>query len=365
MRLRASIMWLAAVVAAMFAVTKAYAQNSLSPLVFDSYEWEFGSLREVDGEVTHIFRFTNTGDVPVVVERVRVDCGCTAADYSREPVMPGGEGQVEVRFDPARLSGAFSKKITVYSGGGSNRNLLTVSGYVVSRPRSVEEDYPFVVGSGVRMQAMYAAFGYVENGQAKSVAVGVANASDRPVRFGLKPAAGTAIVKIAAPETLAAGEQALVTLTYDLTGRGPLYGLLVEKLYVTVDGTVAELPFTVNAIAVDDFSNVGLAEAPRCSVSPVTRDFGEVCGGERLETVVEIRNTGSAPLIVRSVSLRHGTECGLEAGTEVESGATLSVPVSFTVPGDAAGAVSGGMTFVVNDPMRPLREVRITADAVY
>lgn len=338
------------------------AQNTTSALVFDTYEWDFGTLREVDGKVSHRFTFTNTGTEPAVVTRIRVDCGCTAVDYSREPVLPGGQGMVDVVFDPERYSGRFSKSVTVYSSGG-NRNLLTVKGSVIGRPRTVEEDYPFEVAGGVRAEAMHAAFGYVENGAAKSVAVGMANTSDHTVALAVTPVYGSGKLRIAAPERLAPGEKGLVTFTYDLTEGGEAYGLLTDRVLVSVDGEQAGLPFTANAIAVDDFSGMDAARAARCEVSPMNRDFGDVQPGSVLEVEVVLSNVGQSDLIIRSVSLRRDTSCPLEPGTVIAPGAALSVPVTLTVSEEAYGRVAGGMSFVVNDPMRPFREVRLGAEA--
>ena len=43
----------------------------------------------------------------------------------------------------------------------------------------------------------------------------------------------------------------------------------------------------------------------------------------------------------------------------------MKVPVTFAVPERAMGSVSGGIHFVVNDPVRPFREVRMEAEAMY
>ena len=186
--------------AALLVCAAGWAQNSISALVFDEYEWDFGTLREVDGPVSHLFSFTNTGTGAAVITRIKVDCGCTAVDYSREPVKPGGRGSVEVVFDPANYSGKFSKSVTVYSNG--NRNLLTVKGTVIGRPRSVEEEYPFALAGGVRAEAMHVAFGYVENGSAESVAVGVVNTGETETVLSVRAGYGSGRLTIAAPERL-------------------------------------------------------------------------------------------------------------------------------------------------------------------
>lgn len=44
------------------------------------------------------------------------------------------------------------------------------------------------------------------------------------------------------------------------------------------------------------------------------------------------------------------------------SGTSLAVPVTLKISEEAYGTESGGVSFVVNDPARPFREVRLGAD---
>ena len=142
------VRWLLCAVVSLLCGGAAWAQNSTSTLVFDTCEWDFGTFREEEGKVSHTFTFTNTGRYPVVIEQVKADCGCTAVNYDRAPVRPGGTGTIEVVFDPDRFAGRFTKGVTVFSDGGRNRNLLKVTGTVIGRPLTVEERYPFPLAEG-------------------------------------------------------------------------------------------------------------------------------------------------------------------------------------------------------------------------
>jgi hypothetical protein len=46
----------------------------------------------------------------------------------------------------------------------------------------------------------------------------------------------------------------------------------------------------------------------------------------------------------------------------VRPGTSLAVPVTLKISEEAYGTESGGVSFVVNDPVRPFREVRLGAD---
>jgi len=62
------------------------------------------------------FRCKNTGTKPLIITNAKPGCGCTVADYSKEPIAPGGEGWVTGAFD--------SKKI---HGGGDIHKTIIVS----------------------------------------------------------------------------------------------------------------------------------------------------------------------------------------------------------------------------------------------
>lgn len=59
------------------------------------------------------FKLRNTGNNPLVVQDVNSSCGCTSVSYSKEPVQPGGELNLEVVYK-AEHPEHFNKTITVY-----------------------------------------------------------------------------------------------------------------------------------------------------------------------------------------------------------------------------------------------------------
>ena len=85
------------------------------PLAFGHETWDFGTIPETGGPVVHVFRFTNSGTKPVVVERVGVTCGCMKPTFSQAPVLPGGSGEIGIAYDPADRPGAFDKAVYVYT----------------------------------------------------------------------------------------------------------------------------------------------------------------------------------------------------------------------------------------------------------
>jgi hypothetical protein len=62
------------------------------------------------------FEFTNTGDAPLVIKRLRPSCGCTVAKEDVKEVLPTNKGRILVTYDSlAQMPGLNHKTVTVYS----------------------------------------------------------------------------------------------------------------------------------------------------------------------------------------------------------------------------------------------------------
>lgn len=73
------------------------------------------------------FVLKNTGKQPLVIEYVKTSCGCTSVDYSKEPVQPGKEIQLDVTYK-AEHPEHFNKTITVYCNTETSPITLKISG---------------------------------------------------------------------------------------------------------------------------------------------------------------------------------------------------------------------------------------------
>lgn len=96
----------------------------------DQTSFEFGTIKEADGKVSHTFQITNKGEMPLVITRVIASCGCTTPEWPKEPIAPGKDAEIKVTFDPAGRPGPFSKTISVYSNGKVGSFILNIRGEV-------------------------------------------------------------------------------------------------------------------------------------------------------------------------------------------------------------------------------------------
>ncbi len=70
------------------------------------------------------YRFKNSGSKPLVIEKVEPGCGCTVADYPKQPIAPGQEGEITAEFDTKGRVGVQKKNITVYANTREHNYIL-------------------------------------------------------------------------------------------------------------------------------------------------------------------------------------------------------------------------------------------------
>lgn len=76
------------------------------------------------------FTFKNTGNLPLILKEVKPTCGCTAADYSKTPVLPGKYGFVKISYNAA-TTGPFHKTIAVLSNSQELTKIIILTGEVL------------------------------------------------------------------------------------------------------------------------------------------------------------------------------------------------------------------------------------------
>ena len=96
------------------------------------YADEFFKLTNQKADGKCEFIFTNKGDLPLIINSVRASCGCTAPDWTREPVLPGKTWVIKAAYN-TQIPGAFTKTITVYSNAVNSPVILTIKGDVLRK----------------------------------------------------------------------------------------------------------------------------------------------------------------------------------------------------------------------------------------
>jgi len=85
-------------------------------------EFDFGKIPQ-GKPVTHIFEFTNTGFVPLSLDKVQASCGCTTPEWNKDVIEPGATSKITVGYN-AQNEGPFAKPVTITYNGNQVKQII-------------------------------------------------------------------------------------------------------------------------------------------------------------------------------------------------------------------------------------------------
>lgn len=91
--------------------TNAYdtAGGHYAVMTFEKQTHDFGNVTE--GEVVeYSFKFTNTGEKDLLINKAEASCGCTVPEWPKEPIKPGESGYMKVKFDSKGRPEGYTEK---------------------------------------------------------------------------------------------------------------------------------------------------------------------------------------------------------------------------------------------------------------
>lgn len=86
----------------------------LTSVALSESNFDFGKIKKGD-KVEHIYEITNTGKNPLVISEVKPGCGCTAPDFTKDPILPGKKGKITLHFDSSSFDGNVQKYADVFA----------------------------------------------------------------------------------------------------------------------------------------------------------------------------------------------------------------------------------------------------------
>ncbi|NAY90352.1 DUF1573 domain-containing protein [Muricauda sp. JGD-17] len=105
------------------------AQKNLPVMTFEKSEHDFGSIESGTPQET-TFKFTNTGNAPLIITDAKSSCGCTVPEYPRNtPIAPGESGELLVKFNGSGQN-QVTKTVTVTANTEKGTELLRIKAFV-------------------------------------------------------------------------------------------------------------------------------------------------------------------------------------------------------------------------------------------
>ncbi len=334
----------------------AFGQSDL--VKFKEKTFDFGTIKEEKGVVTHTFAFKNLGKVPVIIKSVQASCGCTTPIWTKKPVLPQKTGVIKVTYNPMNRPNKFIKTITVTTNLG--RQQLTIKGVVTPRPKSLAEQYPKKMEE-LRLKTSYVIFNEIGNKQEKIINVEVVNDSKKPIKvgFGKMPA----YVKITMENAVLQPKQkGLIKVAYNAE-KTKFWGFHSDLIQVLVNGKQKVASnLVVTATVIEDFSKMSkeeLAKAPRVGVDKLEEKLKSVVAGDKVKIQFKITNIGQSPLVIHNIDQSSKSLAVKISKRKIAPNTQAVVDVVFDTKGKK-GYQNEQITLITNAPDLPIIDFKIS-----
>ncbi len=348
------------------------ARNAAKPkgaqISFDHTRFDFGPINENIKFASHKFGFTNTGNAPLVLNKVETSCGCTTPEWSTDTVKPGEQGYVTARYETTNRLGTFTKSITVYSNSiESPMVFLDISGDVYRENTDLQSNTEIKYNYGkVTFSKPALSFSPLYDNRIDTQSLFVTNETPTAINiYALDAGILPPYIKILQwPTTLEPQERGKVQIAID--GRKiNYYGF--GTFEIPMNTSSPALPYGSVFVTFSrkqffpKYSATQLAKQPKLTLDKKEHNFGMISeAGDIITTEIKFTNSGKQLLKIYNMDPSCGCISVKAPKKELQPGESMIVKVIFdTVTKKGYSNYSIGI--ICNDPTNPEFEIPIKA----
>ena len=320
---------------------------------FDKTVHDFGDISIDDGPQTCVFTVKNVGKEPIAIYEVVTSCGCTDAQWTREPIQPGKTGTITGTYKNEDGPVPFDKTLTVYIAGVGKPVILRMRGLVHEKKKPLSELFGAVKLGPMGLKSLNFKVSNVLQGESSSDEVKIANLGKQPMKVAFTSVSPNLTVEVV-PATVPAGETA--ALRFSVKADPALWGKHVYSATPVINGAKASKPITVTALTRGNFASWTPEQrknAAQCIFDESTVSFGTANAGAKVKGTFTFTNKGKSPLKFYSID---ADADGLTATLpgEIPAQGKGSIPVTLDTSALPKGETVVMLTLTTNCPARPL-----------
>jgi len=84
--------------------------QKLPELTFETLDHDFAKITEGE-KVEYDFKFTNTGEAPLIISEVKASCGCTTPFWPKGVIKPGSSDVIKVVYNSTGRPGQLARAL--------------------------------------------------------------------------------------------------------------------------------------------------------------------------------------------------------------------------------------------------------------
>jgi len=329
------------------------AMSQRAVIVFDEKVYDFGKVKEEVGKITHVFEFTNKGNMPLVITRAQASCGCTTPTWTKEPIEPGKRGAVTVTYSTTGRPDTFSKTVTIYSNATEEQSILLIRGEVIPKQEAENNLYPFLMGA-LKLSSKVVQINNVEKGKTQLRTIDVFNQSRSlivPKIENLPPY----IKAIASPQSLKPNEEGKIAFIFD-SKKCREWGPVSNDVYVSINGNKKlndDFKILILGNVVEDFSRMTMDQrrkAPIIEIPEKTLNLGVLGTDSKKSGAINVLNKGQNSLEFRRIVNTNNEFTVSMSNNSIGGGKSGVINVNLDTKGLVAGDYKKSFLIQTNDP---------------
>jgi hypothetical protein len=320
---------------------------------FDKTVHDFGDISIDDGPQTCVFTVKNVGKEPIAIYEVVTSCGCTDAQWTREPIQTGKTGTISATYKNEDGPVPFDKTLTVYIAGVGKPVILRLRGLVHEKKKPLSELFGAVKLGSMGLKSLNYKVSNILQGESSSDEVKIANLGKQPMKVSFTNVSPNLTVEVV-PATVPAGETA--ALRFSVKSDPALWGKHVYSATPVINGVKAAKPITVTALTRGNFASWTPEQrknAAQCIFDESTVSFGTATAGTKVQATFSFTNKGKSALQFYSLDAdAEGVTATLPGETAAQGKG--SIPVTLDTSRLPKGETVVMLSLTTNCPARPL-----------
>ncbi len=105
-------------------------KENMPVITFEKSIHDFGKV--IQGErLSYTFKFKNTGKSNLIIANTTASCGCTTSVPPKEPIKPGGSGEIVITFDSKNKQGSQTYSVVVAANTYPVNTLIRIKADII------------------------------------------------------------------------------------------------------------------------------------------------------------------------------------------------------------------------------------------
>ena len=322
-------------------------------LEFDKTVHDFGDILATDGPQSCSFKVKNISAEPIALLEVVTSCGCTEAQWTREPLQPGKTGTISATYKNEDGPYPFDKTLTVYASGMNKPIILRLRGIVHEKEVPLAELYGTARIGDLGLKDRLFKAGNMEQGESRSDEARIANLGSKPLKLEFKDLSPQLTVNVE-PNPIPAKSVAVMSFCVkadrNLWGRNNYYATPV------INGKASSEKLAFWAVTKENFTDWDDERRQNAS-QPIfdesTAIFDVVEKGRTITASFNYTNRGKSTFHIYKLDA-DAPGVTVTQMEDTPAGQTGVISVSVDTGQLPEGDATIMMTLITNSPLRPI-----------